>query len=87
MENETLTFPRYSPDDIVSYLRTHVLTGAEARNLVKGDVFGNPKVRDGAGGERPRPRRPGEGLCGPSRSPHVGRCRGWRLPPPSEAGR
>lgn len=51
---ETLTFPRYSPDDIISYLRSHVLAGAEARNLVKGDVFGNPKVREGARG-RPRP--------------------------------
>ncbi|KAM6065790.1 kinetochore protein Nuf2 [Chlamydotis macqueenii] len=41
---ETLTFPRYSPDDIIGYLRSHVLTGAEARNLVKSDVFGNPKI-------------------------------------------
>ncbi|XP_014798798.1 PREDICTED: kinetochore protein Nuf2 [Calidris pugnax] len=40
---EVMTFPRYSPDDIVSYLRSHVLGGAEARNLVKSDVFGNPK--------------------------------------------
>lgn len=51
---EALTFPRYSPDDIISYLRSHVLAGAEARNLVKGDVFGNPKVREGVRG-RPRP--------------------------------
>ncbi|XP_054021431.1 kinetochore protein Nuf2 [Dryobates pubescens] len=41
---ETLTFPRYSPDDIVCYLRSHILTGAEARNLVKGEVFGTPKL-------------------------------------------
>uniref|UniRef100_A0A8C3JP40 Kinetochore protein NUF2 n=1 Tax=Calidris pygmaea TaxID=425635 RepID=A0A8C3JP40_9CHAR len=40
---EAMTFPRYSPDDIVNYLRSHVLGGAEARNLVKSDVFGNPK--------------------------------------------
>ncbi|PKU45609.1 kinetochore protein nuf2 [Limosa lapponica baueri] len=40
---EAMTFPRYSPDDIVNYLRSHVLAGAEARNLVKSDVFGNPK--------------------------------------------
>lgn len=46
---EAMTFPRYSPDDIVSYLRSHVLGGAEARNLVKGDVFGNPKVGEGEG--------------------------------------
>lgn len=51
---ETLTFPRYSPDDIVCYLRSHILAGAEARNLVKGDVFGTPKVGEGrlAGGGR-----------------------------------
>ncbi|NXF23979.1 NUF2 protein, partial [Rhodinocichla rosea] len=41
---ETMTFPRYSPDDIISYLRSHILEGAEARNLVKGDVFGNPRL-------------------------------------------
>ncbi|XP_054142076.1 kinetochore protein Nuf2 [Melozone crissalis] len=41
---ETMTFPRYSPDDIISYLRLHILEGAEARNLVKGDVFGNPRL-------------------------------------------
>ncbi|XP_048169433.1 kinetochore protein Nuf2 [Corvus hawaiiensis] len=41
---ETMTFPRYSPDDIISYLRSHILEGAEARNLVKGDVFGNTKL-------------------------------------------
>ncbi|XP_023787548.1 kinetochore protein Nuf2 [Cyanistes caeruleus] len=41
---ETMTFPRYSPDDIISYLRSHVLEGAEARNLVKSDVFGNPRL-------------------------------------------
>lgn len=93
---ETLTFPRYSPDDIVSYLRTHVLAGAEARNLVKGDVFGNAKVRHGARG-RPRPapggreRRPGrsagEGLCVPSPSLRAGRLRGWPLPRRSWVGR
>ncbi|XP_064283669.1 kinetochore protein Nuf2 [Passer domesticus] len=41
---ETMTFPRYSPDDIISYLRSHILEGAEARNLVKGDVFGSPRL-------------------------------------------
>lgn len=47
---ETMTFPRYSPDDIISYLRSHILEGAEARNLVKGDVFGSPRVREGGAG-------------------------------------
>lgn len=47
---ETMTFPRYSPDDIISYLRSHILQGAEARNLVKGDVFGSPRVREGGAG-------------------------------------
>lgn len=53
---ETMTFPRYSPDDIISYLRSHILEGSEARNLVKGDVFGNPRVREGGarGGSWPR---------------------------------
>lgn len=51
---ETLTFPRYSPDEIINYLRSHVLAGAEARNLVKGDVFGSAKVRERVRG-RPRP--------------------------------
>ncbi|KAM9009476.1 kinetochore protein Nuf2 [Ara ararauna] len=41
---EVHTFPQYSPDDIITYLRNFVLVGAEARNLVKGDVFGNPKL-------------------------------------------
>ncbi|OWK60982.1 Kinetochore protein Nuf2 [Lonchura striata] len=41
---ETMTFPRYSPDDIISYLRSHILQGNEARNLVKGDVFGSPRL-------------------------------------------
>ncbi|XP_030351344.1 kinetochore protein Nuf2 isoform X1 [Strigops habroptila] len=41
---EVLTFPHYSPDDIITYLRGLILTGAEARNLVKSDVFGNPKL-------------------------------------------
>uniref|UniRef100_A0A8C9G5Y6 Kinetochore protein NUF2 n=1 Tax=Pavo cristatus TaxID=9049 RepID=A0A8C9G5Y6_PAVCR len=36
---EVLTFPRYSPDEIVAYLRSHVLVGAEARNLTKADLF------------------------------------------------
>ncbi|KAM6261959.1 kinetochore protein Nuf2 [Porphyrio hochstetteri] len=40
---ETMTFPRYSPDDIIAYLRGHILTGAEARSLVKGDLFSTPK--------------------------------------------
>uniref|UniRef100_A0A8C2UKG4 Kinetochore protein NUF2 n=3 Tax=Coturnix TaxID=9090 RepID=A0A8C2UKG4_COTJA len=40
---EALTFPRYSPDDIVAYLRSHVLVGAEARNLTKADLFANIK--------------------------------------------
>ncbi|KAJ7400027.1 kinetochore protein Nuf2 [Pitangus sulphuratus] len=41
---ETMTFPRYSPDEIINSLRTYVLTGAEGRNLVKGDLFGTPKL-------------------------------------------
>lgn len=45
-----MTFPLYSPDDIISYLRSHILEGAEARNLVKSDVFGNPKVHEGGAG-------------------------------------
>ncbi|XP_040466639.1 kinetochore protein Nuf2 isoform X2 [Falco naumanni] len=45
---EMMTFPRYSPDDIISYLRSHVLAGAEARNLAKGDVFGS-----GSGSAKP----------------------------------
>ncbi|KAI6064161.1 Kinetochore protein Nuf2 isoform X3 [Aix galericulata] len=40
---EALTFPRYSPDDIVTYLRGHLLAGAEARGLTKADLFANPK--------------------------------------------
>ncbi|KAK2543258.1 kinetochore protein Nuf2 [Columba livia] len=40
---EAFTFPRYSPEDIISYLRSHILAGSEARNLVKEDVFDNPK--------------------------------------------
>uniref|UniRef100_A0A8C6ZF30 NUF2 component of NDC80 kinetochore complex n=1 Tax=Nothoprocta perdicaria TaxID=30464 RepID=A0A8C6ZF30_NOTPE len=40
---EMLTFPRYSPAEIITYLRCHVLTGSEARNLTKGDLFPNPK--------------------------------------------
>lgn len=45
---EALTFPRYSPDDIVAYLRSHVLVGAEARNLTKADLFATLKVREGS---------------------------------------
>ncbi|XP_027596473.1 kinetochore protein Nuf2 isoform X1 [Pipra filicauda] len=41
---ETMTFPRYSPDEIINSLRTYVLTGAEGRNLVKSDLFGTPKL-------------------------------------------
>ncbi|XP_027514382.1 kinetochore protein Nuf2 isoform X3 [Corapipo altera] len=41
---ETMTFPRYSPDEIIDSLRTYVLTGAEGRNLVKSDLFGTPKL-------------------------------------------
>lgn len=44
---EALTFPRYSPDDIVAYLRSHVLVGAEARNLTKADLFATLKVCEG----------------------------------------
>ncbi|KAK4819439.1 hypothetical protein QYF61_004589 [Mycteria americana] len=78
---ETLTFPRYSPDDIISYLRSHVLTGAEARNLVKGDVFGNPKVREAVRG-RPRPALAGrewqgEPFSGPRRA-QAASCSSWR---------
>ncbi|NXA49033.1 NUF2 protein, partial [Nothocercus julius] len=40
---EMLTFPRYSPAEIITYLRCHVLSGSEARNLTKGDLFPNPK--------------------------------------------
>ncbi|XP_062437393.1 kinetochore protein Nuf2 [Rhea pennata] len=40
---EVLTFPRYSPADIVTYLRGHVLAGSEARSLAKGDLFPSPK--------------------------------------------
>lgn len=47
---ETLTFPRYSPDDIVTYLRGHLLAGAEARGLTKADLFATPKVLGGRGG-------------------------------------
>ncbi|XP_032923499.1 kinetochore protein Nuf2 [Catharus ustulatus] len=36
---ENLTFPRHSPDTIVSYVRSEILEGAEARNLVKEDLF------------------------------------------------
>lgn len=45
---EALTFPRYSPDDIVAYLRSHVLVGAEARNLTKADLFATLKVCEGS---------------------------------------
>lgn len=55
---ETMTFPRYSPDDIISYLRSHILEGAEARNLVKGDVFGSTKVREGGAGQLRAPPAP-----------------------------
>ncbi|XP_064372472.1 adenylate cyclase type 10-like [Dromaius novaehollandiae] len=40
---EVLTFPRYSPGDIVAALRGHVLAGSEARALAKGDLFPAPK--------------------------------------------
>lgn len=40
-----LTFPRYGPNDLLTHLRNQVLAGAEAKNLVKSDLFPNPKVR------------------------------------------
>lgn len=52
---ENLTFPRHSPDTIVSYVRSEILEGAEARNLVKEDLFSSSRVREGPrGGSGPR---------------------------------
>uniref|UniRef100_U3JZT9 NUF2 component of NDC80 kinetochore complex n=1 Tax=Ficedula albicollis TaxID=59894 RepID=U3JZT9_FICAL len=38
---EIMTFPRCTPDEIIGLVRTNVLEGAEARNLVKEDLFSN----------------------------------------------
>ncbi|XP_019357426.1 PREDICTED: kinetochore protein Nuf2 [Gavialis gangeticus] len=38
-----LTFPRYGPNDLLTHLRNQVLAGAEAKNLVKSDLFPSPK--------------------------------------------
>uniref|UniRef100_A0A8D2Q5I2 Kinetochore protein NUF2 n=1 Tax=Varanus komodoensis TaxID=61221 RepID=A0A8D2Q5I2_VARKO len=37
------TFPRYSDNDIISLIRTRLLTGNEAKNLSKSDLFPNVK--------------------------------------------
>lgn len=67
---EAFTFPRYSPEDIISYLRSHILAGSEARNLVKEDVFDNPKVRQGGGrGQRWRSGGAGGASCEPRCEP------------------
>ncbi|XP_074859076.1 kinetochore protein Nuf2 [Carettochelys insculpta] len=40
---DLLTFPRYNPNDLITYFRNQILTGAEAKNLSKNDLFPNPK--------------------------------------------
>ncbi|NXU36744.1 NUF2 protein, partial [Drymodes brunneopygia] len=39
----TMTFPLYSPDEIINFLRSHILEGADARSLGRADVFDNPR--------------------------------------------
>ncbi|XP_065259432.1 LOW QUALITY PROTEIN: adenylate cyclase type 10-like [Emys orbicularis] len=40
---DLLTFPRYNPNDIITHIRNQILTGSEAKNLSKNDLFPNPK--------------------------------------------
>ncbi|EMP34523.1 Kinetochore protein Nuf2 [Chelonia mydas] len=41
---DLLTFPRYNPSDIITHIRNQILTGSEAKNLSKNDLFPNPKM-------------------------------------------
>lgn len=42
---ESCTFPRYNENDIIVQVRSCLLTGSEAKNLSKSDLFPNVKVR------------------------------------------
>uniref|UniRef100_A0A8D0HHS0 Kinetochore protein NUF2 n=1 Tax=Sphenodon punctatus TaxID=8508 RepID=A0A8D0HHS0_SPHPU len=40
---DLLTFPRYNQSDVVTHVRNLILTGSEAKNFSKNDLFPNPK--------------------------------------------
>ncbi|XP_072276068.1 kinetochore protein Nuf2 [Pyxicephalus adspersus] len=41
---EKMTFPKFSPVDLVNFFRQHILTAAEAKNFTKNDIYPNPKL-------------------------------------------